>query len=463
MEELLIPNNHTLYNPLRDQSVTIIPLPYKLTLRDYQIPVWNAFFNKGIKNIFLDWHRRCGKEITYFTMVIAAMLQRRGNYHYVFPKLKQAKNAIFMGITKGGMPYIDFIPPQFLKRVNKTDNYIELTNGSILHLCDSDNYDKYRGMSSNGVILSEVAFQNPKSMKVFLAMIAETEGFLFVNTTPDGHNHAWRMLQNARNDPEWFVSTLTLTDTKIISDQEIKRMLVTDTTKEEILQEFFCDWDVALASSYFASYIVRAESDNRILDFPIDTSMPVHTFWDIGTGLTKNADMTSICFVQIGNDGYIRFIGYYEQNMVGVNDHVNFLNDFRNKHGITYGTHFLPHDGKNGEFCGFTRKSQLEELMGYNVMTVERPDKKIDKINATRLHFSKYKIHATNCEFLLDCLRSYKRKVLNSGQDVGPDHDWTSHAADAFMLVALADKQELLRDAGYGFIVENEASNEYLL
>ena len=109
-------------------GIPIIELPQMIELRDYQKEAYNAIFVLLYKKAFLDWHRRCGKEVAFLNICICIMMMWKGNYHYMFPKLGQARRAIFQGITKDGIHYTDFFPKEFIKSFNKADNYIELKN-----------------------------------------------------------------------------------------------------------------------------------------------------------------------------------------------------------------------------------------------------------------------------------------------------------------------------------------------
>jgi hypothetical protein len=441
------------------QSKKLILMPL-IELRDYQLEVLYAFFIQRIRNIFLVWHRRCGKDIITFILLVLSAIEDPGLYHYIFPEIGQGERAIFQGMTKDGVSYLDLIPPELVYKPNYAKHFIEFKNGSILHLCGSDQPDKYRGGSSKGMGLSELAYHKPDSISAFLPMIRETKGFLIGNTTPQAHNHAYRLWETVKNDNSWFTSFLTVTDTKkykIITDDQIREDMKI-MSYEKIMQEYWCDFDVALESSYFSKYIKRAENNGRIIDFPIDTNLPVHTLWDLGV-----SDMTSICFVQLNPNGYYDYIHYYEQNNVGYEGHKDYLDMFKKKTGITYGLNFCPHDILQREQSDVeTRKKKLEKLIG-PIINVKAPKVKMDAIESSRAHFSKYRIHLKECRYLLDCLMNYQAKKLNTGVTVGPKHDWSSHGVDAFMLLGLAIDQGLLQENISMSSHTNEYMKEYIL
>ena len=247
-------------------------LPYKFTPRDYQLPLFDAFFNKKIKKGYIVWHRRAGKDKCYWNLLVGKALERIGNYFYIFPEIGQGRKAIWVGIDKHGNSFLDHIPKPLIKRINNTEMRIELFNGSTIQIVGASRYDKLVGTSVAGIICSEYALQTPFALKYLLPIINENNGWLLVNTTPRGHNHAYKLYEAVKNDPEWYVSFKTVSDTRdengqpIISDSQIesdKKIM----SIEEIRQECFCDWDVALSNAYFSKYLRIAESQNRILNF----------------------------------------------------------------------------------------------------------------------------------------------------------------------------------------------------
>lgn len=62
-----------------------IVLPYKFTLREYQIEDWNHMMDPGFKRGILVIPRRNGKDILCWNMIIAKAMQRVGLYFYIAP------------------------------------------------------------------------------------------------------------------------------------------------------------------------------------------------------------------------------------------------------------------------------------------------------------------------------------------------------------------------------------------
>lgn len=199
--------------------------------------------------------------------------------------------------------------------------------------------------------------------------------------------------------------------------------------------------------SIYGKQLAQAREDGRIGKVSYDGSAPVYTALDLGVG-----DSTAICFFQtIGNE--IHFIDYYES--CG-EDLAHYINVLANK-PWEYRQIFLPHDAKARELqTGKTREEFFREH-GYNNVTVLRSSSHTfgqDDINMTaRPKFSRCWFDEKNCARLLECLAAYhyeyddKNKLLRDR----PKHDWSSHAADAFMYSLIAETEQVEVTTNFSF------------
>lgn len=185
--------------------------------------------------------------------------------------------------------------------------------------------------------------------------------------------------------------------------------------------------------AYYARQIENAREDGRIGRIPIEANVPVNTFWDLGI-----ADATAIWLVQaVGQE--LRVIGYYENNNEGLQHYINWLHDFRDRHSITFGDHWAPHDIQVRELTtGKSRKDQARQ-MGIVFRVV--PNLPIaDGIEATRRIIPRCWFDQNRCADGLRAI-SYYRTEYDENKRVFKDrplHDWSSHGADAFRYFAVA-------------------------
>ena len=187
--------------------------------------------------------------------------------------------------------------------------------------------------------------------------------------------------------------------------------------------------------AYFASVLTQARADNRISDdVTADPLMSIRAFWDIG-GTGDKADACAIWIAQfVGTT--IRVLDYYEAVGQELAEHVHWLRS----NGYEKAEITLPHDGAQHEKINrVTYESALREA-GFNVKVFpNRIGAKMIRIDAARRLFPSMRFHATKCAAGLDALGWYHEKK-DDKRDVGlgPEHDWSSHGADAFGLMCVA-------------------------
>jgi phage terminase large subunit len=105
---------------------------------------------------------------------------------------------------------------------------------------------------------------------------------------------------------------------------------------------------------------------------------------------------------------------------------------------------WLPHDGDtNDKVYDVSYKSALEAA-GYKVEVVANQGKGAAKarIETGRRHFAAMWFNEDPVTAGLEALGWYhEKKDAERGIGLGPDHDWSSHAADAFGLMAIVADQ----------------------
>jgi phage terminase large subunit len=161
--------------------------------------------------------------------------------------------------------------------------------------------------------------------------------------------------------------------------------------------------------------------------------MTVRLFVDIG-GTGAKADAFTIWAAQfIGTS--IRWIDYYEVQGQPIESHLIWLRE----QGYTpdKAQIWLPHDGAtNDKVYNVSYESAFKQA-GYQVTVIPNQGKGAAKkrIEEARRLFNSMWFDEEKCAGGLDALGWYHEKkdeVRNIG--LGPDHDWSSHAADSFGL-----------------------------
>lgn len=185
--------------------------------------------------------------------------------------------------------------------------------------------------------------------------------------------------------------------------------------------------------AYFADCLTAAKP--RIGNVSADPLMTYRAFWDIG-GTGAKADATAIWVAQfIGRE--IRVLNYYEAQGQPLATHVSWLRD----NGYGKALCVLPHDGANNEkVYDVSYESALREA-GFEVEIVPNQGKGAAKmrIEAARRLFPSVWFNADTTDAGRKALGWYHEKIDEKRRiGLGPEHDWSSHGADAFGLMCVA-------------------------
>lgn len=408
-----------------------------MTPRGYQLPVFQAA-ERGIKRFWLCWHRRAGKdEVCMHNTALRAMLEP-GTYWHCLPEYAQARKAIWDAVNpKTGKRRIDEVfPPEIRKRTREDEMFFEFKNGSTWQLVGSDRYDSLVGAGPRGIVFSEYALSDPMAWDYFRPMLLESNGWAMFNSTVRGRNHFWKLGDFARNDSGWFHSNLPADQTGVFTPEQLeaeRRELCATRGDEEgearFRQEYFNDPDVAMPGAYFAHQLRQMELEGRIGTVHYDPRYPVGVALDLGYG-----DLTTVWFWQFV-DGWVNVIDYYQGNRQLVDHYAKVMRE----KPYSYEDMVLPHDAGHGHLAGEPVADQFRK-QGFPRQTILDPIPVDDfRIRTIRSFLHKCRFDAARCEKGLSALRSYHHEWDEKIQDWKgkPKHDWSSHATDAFLHMAI--------------------------
>lgn len=408
-----------------------IVLPHNFVPRAYQAPLVAAFA-AGLQRGLLLWHRRSGKDKTCFNLMVGKAAARVGNYHYVYPTYRQAKKALWTAIDKDGFKVLDHCPPALLaKEPNETEMLLPLTNGSTIQLIGADNYDSVVGTNPVGIVLSEYALMAPSVLDLIRPILRENDGWLVVNFTPRGQNHAHDLYEAVRSNPDWYVSRLTVDDTGVLTPADIDAERRAGMSEELIRQEFYCDFTAGNVGSYYARLLADAADDGRITRVAYEPGLPVHTRWDLGVG-----DSTAIwCWQDVGRER--RFIDFHEASGEGLPYYIGWLQ----RTGYVFGRHYAPHDIAVREFSSGVSRLDTARALGIRFDVVAQHSIE-DGIEAVRQELPRSWFDADRCKHGLAALRGYQKDYDERHMTFRdrPLHNYASHAADAFRYGAMGHR-----------------------
>jgi len=412
------------------------------TPRSYQLPLLKAC-DEGFKRAVIVWHRRAGKEMTCFSIMIKkAFWHRVGLYIYFFPTSRLGRRILWDGKDKDGKKFIDRIPKSIIDgEINSMEMKIKLKNGSIIQIMGTDNIINV-GINPVGCVFSEFSLQDANAWNLIRPIMRENEGWAIFNFTPRGKNHAYDMFLMAKNNPDWFSQTLTIDDTNVLTDDDMQKERDEGMSEQLIQQEYYCSFDQGVEGAFYAKLLAKVELDERVTRVPHDPNAPVDTFWDLGV-----SDASAILFVQtIGKE--IHIIDTYSNEGEGINHYASILKAKADKNEWIYGKHYAPHDIQVREL-GHGAQTRWQSAKDLGIKFEIVPNLSIiEGIEMTRNLFNRLWIDSKHCKYFLKCLENY-HKVYNEKFNVYSDrpvHDWSSHYCDAFrMLGVTMNKYKLTR------------------
>lgn len=376
-------------------------------------------------------HRRAGKTVACINDLIKGALtcdREEPRFAYCAPFYAQAKDVAWSYLKRFTAPIPGAEP-------NESELRVDLPNGGRIRLYGLDNYDRLRGSYFDGVVLDEYGDSDPRAWaEVIRPALSDRKGWGLFIGTPKGRNHFSDMWDQAIRDEDWFTIMLRASESGLLDDAELvdarKSM-----SEDQYEAEYECSFQASVVGAYYGREMQAAELDKRIGRVPWEPKLPVHTGWDLGIG-----DSTAIWFCQRSGQEW-RIIDYLENSGVGLDWYAKELD----RKPYKYGEHILPFDVEVAELGaeGRTRKETLASL-GIRRVTVMPRQAVIEGINAVRLLIPKCWFDAVKCERGINALRNYrkdwddKRKVFHDR----PLHDWSSHGADAFRYLAMADPSD---------------------
>lgn len=252
-----------------------------LKLYPHQQAVVDRYKLERMLRFFLAWHRRAGKDVFGLDFGRERSQERIGSYWHLFPFHVQARRAIWKGIdARTGERFIDRAFPEAMREyTNDTEMSVTFKNGSTWQMLGSDNYDRLVGANPAGVIFSEYALCDPAAWDYIRPILVENKGWAMFITTFRARNHAWRMYEALRSNPNWYVDLRTINDTcrndgsPIVTSADVEKEIKEGMSRSLAQQEFYCDPDAANTGAIFSKQYARLlriepsiwERNNRVV------------------------------------------------------------------------------------------------------------------------------------------------------------------------------------------------------
>jgi hypothetical protein len=377
-------------------------------------------------------HRRAGKTVAAVNDIIRAAFMYSGPnglFGYVAPYQNQARRIAW--------DYFKYFAEPLIKESNEQQMTITLVNGSKIGLFGADNADAMRGLGFSGLYLDEYGDFKPSVFgNVLRAALADKGGWCVFAGTPKGRNQFYDIYQTAQRLPdEWFLLRLPASESGLLPQGELNAAKA-QLSDDQYLQEFECSFEAAILGAFFGTEMRQADSQGRINpDVRHDPGHPVYTAWDLGY-----RDDTAIFWYQVIS-GEVRVIDFFAVSGADIRAIAEVV---VNK-GYRYAKHYLPHDARAKSLqTGRSIVEQLADHLGIANLSVVPNIGLQDGIQAVRQMLPRTWFNSVKCSDGIEALRQYQREYDEDKKAfrASPRHDWTSHPADAFRMLAVAWRQE---------------------
>jgi hypothetical protein len=291
---------------------------------------------------------------------------------------------------------------------------------------------------------------------------------LMVVSTPRGkrRNSLWQLMESLKDNPEAQVIIRTIDDLNAIMKREGLDPVLTEQELERIRetylkrfgndrmfeQEYHVSFEEMDAAAVYGEAYMKMVEDKRVHDFNLDPGHPVYVVYDIGASGIQSDATSWIAFQWINGRLFLYDCGEGHGRALP-----EYVDDLQPKHYFNkIAALILPWDGDHHEKAVNTTPADMMRLRFPNVAVLAKSNKVwkipnsrsgdfniVTDIQQTRMQLYNTIVHETNCQWLLECLESYKYEFNTRLQmwTQQPLHDRHSHMMDALRYAVQAVKE----------------------
>jgi len=390
------------------------------------------FHNRTKRWACIVAHRRAGKTVAAVNDIIRAAITYQGPnglFGYVAPYMNQARRIAW--------DYFKYYAQPVLKEANEVQMTLTLLNGVKIGLFGADNADgQIRGLGFSGIYLDEYGDFKPSVFgNIIRPALSDKNGWCVMAGTPKGRNQFWEIYDTATRIPsEWFLLRLPASSSGLLPASELAAAKA-QLSEDQYLQEYECSFEAAILGAFYGTEMRQAQDQGRIGQISYDANLPVYTAWDLGY-----RDDTAIWFYQVLR-GEVRVIDFFAVSGADI----HYIADVVTKKPYQYAKHYLPHDARAKSLqTGRSVVEQLASALDVKKLAVV-PDIGLQSgIQAVRLMLPRVYFDGEKCHDGIEALRQYQREYDEDKKAYrqSPRHDWTSHPADAFRMLAVSWQEQ---------------------
>ena len=212
--------------------------------------------------------RRWGKtHLALFDSLInkhhGAWVKPKKKTWYVSPTYRQSKNIAWQMLKE-----ICYEHPHTIRQKNETELYVEMINGSSIHLKGADKEDSLRGVGLDHIILDEFEYMKYEAWsEVLRPTLTDTQGTAMFIGTPDGYGNLYDVYIKGEKGESGYKSWKFKTiDSPFISADEIE-FAKSELDERTFRQEYEASFETATGRVYYAfdraKNVVECEYDSN--------------------------------------------------------------------------------------------------------------------------------------------------------------------------------------------------------
>ncbi len=213
------------------------------------------------------------------------LLKTKGMYYYALPTYRQAKTVMWDSLVN------EHIPREIVSKKNDSELAIYYKNGSIQRFIGTEEPDRHRGTAPIDVVFDEYSeMREDIWTAIFQPVLRENKGTATFVFTPKGKNHSWKLLQLARENPEWFWSVKSAAETKVFTFEDLEE-IKRNTPQALFNQEYMCEF-VEGAGQFFRRIKQNCYDQSKVLpdqgDFQLGVDLAKYQDWTVITPFNLN-------------------------------------------------------------------------------------------------------------------------------------------------------------------------------
>lgn len=315
------------------------------------------------------------------------------------------------------------------------ETYVRTKSGRVKYMFSGldRNIDSIK--STSRILLAWIEEAEPVTEEAWVKLIPtlrEEDSELWVTWNPERAESATNKRFRNSTDPRTKIVEMNWRDNpwfpEILDRQRLKDKVERPHLYEHIWEGAFIE---VAEGAYYAPHLTKAKEDDRIGFVPEDEHLVIRLFADIG-GTGAKADNFVFWAAQwVGLE--IRWVNHYETQGQPIGAHLNWMRS----QGYTSDRCkiYLPHDGDTKDRVFDVSYRSAFEAAGYTVEVIPNQGKgaAMQRVERGRELFGRMRFDEKKTEAGRKALGWYhEKKDEKRGIGLGPDHDWSSHSADAF-------------------------------